>query len=116
MAERLKSGQVYGIDFIIEDDYFLSFVKTVILEDFSLSGTTVSYKQAQSETDYTPYFAWVCYPQHAKSSRATIIFLEDVGGTLQESGAFTVRAVARMDTSTALMKFGGTYGTAQNGW
>jgi len=116
MAERLKPGQVYSVDFMMEENYMLLFVKTIILETFSFDGTTISYKQSQNETDYTPYFAWICYPQHAKSSRATIIFLEDIGGTIQESGDFTVRAVARMDTSRALIEFGGTYGTNQQGW
>jgi hypothetical protein len=115
-ASNLRAGQIYGTDFILENDYFFAFCKTINLETFSLSGTTAYYQVAQSDTVYTPYFAWVCYPQITKSSQATIIFMEDVGGTAQISGDFTVRAVARVDTSRALVEFGGTYGTNQNGW
>jgi hypothetical protein len=115
-ASNLRAGQIYGTDFIIEDDYLFAFCKTINLETFSLSGTTAHYQVARSEAEYTPYFAWVCYPQITKSSRATIIFLEDVGGTAQVAGEWTVQAVARMDTNQALVTFGGTYGTNQNGW
>lgn len=115
-AINAQAGMVYGQDFTVEQNYMATFVATVFLDDFSIEGTNISYKQAKGIPDFTPYFAWVCYPQITKDSQATVIFLEDVGGSTQASGDFTVRAVNRIDTTRALVEFGGTYGTKQKGW
>jgi hypothetical protein len=115
-AANLKPGDIHGKDFVIEQNYISVFVSTVMLDDVSIEGTTVRYKKAQEALDFTPYFAWVCYPQITRNSQATIIFLDDVGGSAQKAGAFTVRGIVRIDTSKALAEFGGTYGTRQNGW
>jgi len=115
-AAELKPGDVYGIDFVMEENYMSFSVKTIMLESIILYRSTVRYIRPSDPSDFTQYFAWVCYPQICKDSRATVIFLEDVGWTEKKSGDFTVRAVSRIDTTRALMEFGGTYGTKQKGW
>ena len=115
-AANLQTGMIYGRDFTIDQNYMDTFVKTVELSEFKVEVDTIKYKHAQGMSAFTPYFAWICYPQITKSSQATIIFLEDVGGNAQKAGDFTVRAIDRIDTDMALAEFGSTYGTKQKGW
>jgi len=114
-ATKVKAGMVYGEDFIMDEAYQMTFVKTVMCSDIHIEGNTVYYTPTDT-LEYTPYFMWVCYPQITKDSRATIIAIEDVGGSLKESGIWTVVAVFRKDTDKCLWEFGGTYGTQEAGW
>jgi hypothetical protein len=114
-AADLKVGQVYKTDFTIDSDYMNSFVAVSMLKNVSVIGSTVNYTKSQ-DADFTQYFAWVCYPKITKLSQATVLFMEDVGGSPSNAGSYTIKAIVRMDTTEAISKFGGTYSTRQNGW
>jgi len=109
-ATEVTSGMVYGEDFIITENYQMTFMKTVNCSDIRIEGNTIHYTLTD-ELD-TPYFMWVCYPQITKDSRATVIAIKEDPGT----GVWTVIGVFRKDTEESLREFSGTYGTQQAGW
>lgn len=109
-AERVRAGMVYEEDFIITENYQMTFMKTVNCSDIHLEGNAIYYTLTD-ELD-TPYFMWVCYPQITKDSRATVIAIKEDTAT----GVWTVIGVFRKDTDECLRIFGGTYGTKQAGW
>lgn len=114
-AAKVKAGMIYGEDFIIAEDYQIAFMKTRNCSDVHFEGDILHY-QLSDDIHYTPYFMWVCYPQITKTSRATVIVIEDIGGSLQKSGIWIVISVFRKDTGECLQEFGGTSGTHQAGW
>lgn len=108
-AERVVAGMIYAQDFIIDENYHITFVRTVDCKSIHIAGDSIHY----TTTDQmgTPYFMWVCYPQITLDSRTTVICIEE-----DASGTWTVIAVCRRDTNECLQEFGGTYGTEQNDW
>lgn len=114
-AAKVAPDMVYDKDFTVDSDYMDTFVKVVECTRLSQAGGSLSYRTPEG-AEYAPYFMWICYPQLSKSSQVTILAMEDVGGSLQKSGTFTVMFVARHDTQNSLTAFGGTYGTSKNGW
>ena len=110
-ATNIEAGMVYGEDFVIDENYQLTFIYTVNCSDIHIEGGTIYYTTTDT-SEYTPYFMWVCFPQITKSSRATVIAISEDS----TAGDWTVIGVFRKDTDECLQQFGGTYGTQQAGW